>query len=209
MKKLAFLIALVFSLTASAQYGGIEASTGGFSFVPDFTSEDPHFILSVGTNTDKRLQGHLLSLIRAENLVPRNAIFITRYKFLDKRLKATIGTHLPALQISDDYQVDSFFAQELRTDYSIDEKWSLSTMYLHGKGRNNDLEINFGYVGLNYNKGKWNSFSQVWAIDLNNGYGLSQTVSYQIAHKTQLRGFINKTLSTGNTNMTLGVYRAF
>ena len=66
-----------------------------------------------------------------------------------------------------------------------------------------------GYVGLNYNKGKWNSFSQVWAIDLNNGYGLSQTVSYQIAHKTQLRGFINKTLSTGNTNMTLGVYRAF
>ena len=83
-------------------------------------------------------------------------------------------------------------------------------MYLHGKGRNNDLEINFGYVGLNYNKGKWNSFSQVWAIDLNNGYGLSQTVSYtKSRNKTQLRGFINKTLSTGNTNMTIGVYRAF
>jgi hypothetical protein len=82
-------------------------------------------------------------------------------------------------------------------------------MYLHGKGRNNDLEINFGYVGLNYNKGKWNSFSQVWAIDLNNGYAISETVSYQVAHKTQVRGFINKTLSTGNTNMTIGVYRAF
>ena len=109
MKKLLCLIALALSITTSAQYGGIEASTGGFSFVPDFTSEDPHFILSVGTNTDKRLQGHLLSLIRAENLVPRGAIFITRYKFLDKRLKATIGTHLPALQISDDYRVDSFF----------------------------------------------------------------------------------------------------
>lgn len=209
MKKFLFLTLIISSITVSAQYGGIEASTGGFSFVPDFTSEDPHFILSVGTNTDKRLQGQILSLIRTENLVPRNAIFITRYKFLDKRLKATIGTHLPALQISDDYQVDSFFAQELRTDYGINEKWRLSTMYLHGKGRNNDLEINFGYVGLNYNKGKWNSFSQVWAIDLNNGFGLCQTVSYQIAHKIQLRGFINKTLSTGNTNMTLGVYRAF
>ncbi|HBB48758.1 MAG TPA: hypothetical protein DCZ44_03880, partial [Flavobacteriaceae bacterium] len=133
MKRFLFLTLIISSITVSAQYGGIEASTGGFSFVPDFTSEDPHFILSVGTNTDKRLQGQLLSLIRTENLVPRNAIFITRYKFLDKRLKATIGTHLPALQISDDYQVDSFFAQELRTDYGINEKWRLSTMYLYGK----------------------------------------------------------------------------
>ena len=43
---------LVFS-NVKSQYGSIELNTGGFSFIPLFTSDKPHFILRAGTN-DKR-----------------------------------------------------------------------------------------------------------------------------------------------------------
>ena len=90
-----FLLGLAFAgcfwLPLSAQYGSIELSSGGFSFVPNFTSEDPHFIVSMGTSSEKKLSAHLLSLVRANNLVPRNAIVITRYKVLDKRFKLSVG----------------------------------------------------------------------------------------------------------------------
>lgn len=97
-----------FSSTLTAQQGSIELSSGGFSFVPNFTSEDPHFILNMSTSSEKRLSAHLLSLVRTENLVPRNAILITRYQLLDRRFKLSVGTHLPAFQINDDYTVDPF-----------------------------------------------------------------------------------------------------
>ena len=78
--------------------------------MPNFTSEDPHFIVNMGTNSEKKFSAHLLSLVRANNLVPRNAIVITRYKVLDKRFNLSVGAQIPAIQINDDYSVDSFFA---------------------------------------------------------------------------------------------------
>lgn len=204
-----FSLIVIICNSAYSQSLGVELSTGGFSFVPDFTSEEPHLILTASTNTQKRLQAHFLSLVRTENLLPRNAIFISRYQVSKGRLNASIGTHLPAIQISDDYEVDSFFAQEVLADYQINSHWTLKSMFLHGKGRNNDLEIHFGYIGLDYALQKWHSFTQIWAIDLNNGYGISQSIGYVIAPKTELRGFVNKTLSTGNTNLTIGIFRAF
>lgn len=104
MNKLILSLALAVSaIQLHAQYGSVELSSGGFSFVPNFTSEDPHFILNMGTSSEKRLSAHLLSLVRTENLVPRNAILITRYQLLDQRFKLSVGTHLPAFQINDDY----------------------------------------------------------------------------------------------------------
>ena len=85
------LIALFafFSVTmAQAQHASFEASTGGFSFIPAFTSEDPHLIVNAGTTDTKRLSFHLLSTIRLENFNPRGVIFMSRYKFIDKKLKA-------------------------------------------------------------------------------------------------------------------------
>jgi hypothetical protein len=101
----------------------------------------------MSTSSEKRLSAHLLSLVRTENLVPRNAILITRYQLLNRRFKFSVGTHLPAFQINDDYTVDSFFAQEVLTDYQINEHWAVRSMYLHGKGRNLDLEIHFFTAG--------------------------------------------------------------
>lgn len=208
-----FIIVLVIvclSLNSTnAQYGSIELSSGGFSFVPNFTSEDPHFIVSMGSNSEKKFSAHLLSLVRANNLVPRNAIVITRYKLLDKRFKLSVGAHLPAIQINDDYTVDSFFAQEVLTDYQINDRWSVRSMYLHGEGRNLDLEIHFFTAGAAYRKGKFSSYSQFWVLDLDNGFGLSQSFGYQLGKKLTLNAFANQTLSTGDFIWTVGLNRSF
>jgi hypothetical protein len=207
-----FIIVLVLfclSLTAHAQHGSIELSSGGFSFVPNFTSKDPHFILNMSTSSEKRLSAHLLSLVRTENLVPRNAILITRYQLLDRRFKLSVGTHLPAFQINDDYTVDSFFAQEVLTDYQINERWAVRSMYLHGKGRNLDLEIHFFTAGAAYAKGRFSSYSQFWVLDLDNGFGLSQNFGYQLGKKLTLNAFANQTLSTGDFIWTVGLNRSF
>ena len=200
----------LFSVQVNAQYGSVELSSGGFSFVPDFTSRDPHIILSAGTGTGKRLSAHFLSLIRTDNLTPRNAIFITRYQLIDRRFKLSIGTHLPGLQITDDFTVDSFFGQEVLTNYRINDKWSLRSMYLHGKGRNLDLEMNFFTAGAAYAKGKLNTYSQFWILDLDNAFGFSQSVGYQLAPHYSLRLFANQTL-TGEKDFiaTIGLNRSF
>ena len=200
----------LFAVQVDAQYGSVELSSGGFSFIPDFTSRDPHIILSAGTGTGKRLSAHFLSLIRTDNLTPRNAIFITRYQLIDRRFKLSIGTHLPGLQITDDFTVDSFFGQEVLTNYRINDKWSLRSMYLHGKGRNLDLEMNFFTAGAAYVKGKLNTYSQFWILDLDNAFGFSQSVGYQLAPHYSLRLFANQTL-TGEKGFiaTIGLNRSF
>ncbi|MFM1808059.1 MAG: hypothetical protein RLZZ242_784 [Bacteroidota bacterium] len=210
MNKLILSLALAVSaIQLHAQYGSVELSSGGFSFVPNFTSEDPHFILNMGTSSEKRLSAHLLSLVRTENLVPRNAILITRYQLLDRRFKLSVGTHLPAFQINDDYSVDSFFAQEVLTDFQINDRWAVRSMYLHGKGRNLDLEIHFFTAGAAYTKGRFSSYSQFWLLDLDNGFGLSQTFGYEVAPKYTLKAFANQTLSNGDFIWTIGLNRAF
>lgn len=200
----------LFAVQVDAQYGSVELSSGGFSFIPDFTSRDPHIILRAGTGTGKRLSAHFLSLIRTDNLTPRNAIFITRYQLIDRRFKLSIGTHMPGLQITDDFTVDSFFGQEVLTNYRINDKWSLRSMYLHGKGRNLDLEMNFFTAGAAYAKGKLNTYSQFWILDLDNAFGFSQSVGYQLAPHYSLRLFANQTL-TGEKDFiaTIGLNRSF
>ncbi len=206
---LSLIMVCLSASAANAQYGSIELSSGGFSFVPNFTSEEPHFIVSMGTNSEKKFSAHLLSLVRANNLVPRNAIVITRYKLLDKRFKLSVGAHLPAIQINDDYTVDSFFAQEVLTDYQINDRWSVRSMYLHGEGRNLDLEIHFFTAGAAYRKGKFSSYSQFWVLDLDSGFGLSQSFGYQLGKKLTLNAFANQTLSTGDFIWTVGLNRSF
>ena len=209
-KLLLTLVVALFAAQVNAQYGSVELSSGGFSFIPDFTSRDPHIILSAGTGTGKRLSAHFLSLIRTDNLTPRNAVFITRYQLIDKRFKLSVGTHLPGFQIKDDFTVDSFFGQEVLTNYLVNDLWSIRSMYLHGKGRNLDLEMNFFTSGAAYAKGKFNSYSQLWVLDLDRAFGISQSVGYQLAQHYSLRLFANKTLSGEKDFIaTIGLNRSF
>lgn len=203
-KVLIAIITFLFSTFAHAQYANIEASTGGFSFIPAFTSDDPHFVINAGTNENKALSFHLLSTVRMSNYTPRGTVFISRYKLIDKKLKATVGIHLPAIQISDDYHVDTFFAQEFIASYPVSKNVSIGTFYLHGKGKNNDFEANFLAFTTNIVKGDFSFLSQAYVLDLDHTYGVSETISYKMSKNMDLRGFANKTLSDGKFTWTLG-----
>ena len=204
-KTLLLIIATLFCTFAHAQSASFEASTGGFSFIPAFTSEDPHVIINAGTNENKKLSFHLLSTIRLSNLIPRSVVFISRYKIIDKKLKVNIGVHLPALQISEDYLVATFFAQELITSYELSKRVSIGTFYLHGKGKNNDFEANFLAFNTTVSKGNFSFVSQLYGLDLDNTYGVSETITYKINKNIAARGFVNKTISDGKFNWTLGL----
>lgn len=203
-KILIAIIVFLFSINTHAQSASIEASTGGFSFIPAFTSQDPHLIINAGTNDNKRLSFHLLSTIRLSNLTPRGVVFISRYKLIDKKLKVIIGVHLPAIQISQDYLVNTFFAQELTTSYELSKSVTIGTFYLHGKGQNNDFEANLFAFNTTINKGDFSFLTQLYGLDLDNTYGVSETISYKINKNFDIRGFANKTISNGKFNWTLG-----
>lgn len=204
-KKLIIIIAFLFSTFAHAQYANFEVSTGGFSFIPAFTSEDPHIIVNAGTNDSKRLSFHLLSTIRLNNLNPRGVVFISRYKLVDKKLKVNIGIHLPAIQINDEFQVDAFFAQELIASYELSKKVSIGTFYLHGKGKNNDFGANFLAFNTKMVQGDFSFLSQLYGLDMDNTYGVSETIAYKINNHIDIKAFANKTISDGKFNWTLGV----
>jgi len=203
-KVLIAFIAFLFSTFAHAQYANIEASTGGFSFIPAFTSDDPHFVINAGTNDNKALSFHLLSTIRMSNFSPRGVVFISRYKLIDKKWKATVGIHLPAIQISDDYNVDTFFAQEFITSYPVSENVSIGAFYLHGKGKNNDFEANFLSFNTNIVQGDFSFLTQLYGLDLDHTYGVSETITYKVSNNIDFRGFANKTISDGKFSWTLG-----
>ena len=203
-KVLIAIIAFLFSTFAHAQYANIEASTGGFSFIPAFTSDDPHFVINAGTNDNKALSFHLLSTIRMSNFSPRGVVFISRYKLIDKKWKATVGIHLPAIQISDDYNVDTFFAQEFITSYPVSENVSIGAFYLHGKGKNNDFEANFLSFNTNIVQGDFSFLTQLYGLDLDHTYGVSETITYKVNQNIDFRGFANKTISDRKFSWTLG-----
>lgn len=203
-KILITIITFLFSTFAHAQYANIEASTGGFSFIPAFTSDDPHFVINAGTNQNKALSFHLLSTIRLENLNPRGVIFMSRYKFIDKKLKASFGIHLPAIQIDKKFNVDTFFAQEFIASYPLNNKWSLGLFYLHGEGRNNDFKANFLAFSTTFVEGSFSFLTQAYGLDLDDTYGVSETINYKVNKNIDLRGFANKTLSDGKFTWTLG-----
>ena len=206
MKKQLFVLGwLLLSTKLMAQYGNIELSTGGFSFVPAFTDTKPNIIINAGTGTQKRLSAHLIGSIRTGNMSPRGMIFITRLKVIDKKLKFNIGAHLPAFQTDENDHMDTFFAQEVSLAYPLTAKWILSSLYLHGKGKNNDLEINLLTLNARHIRGKFGFLTQVYFLDLDRTNGLAETVSYRISERFTLNGFVNQTLSTSDFKWTLGL----
>lgn len=188
-----------------AQSGTIEANTGGFSFIPAFASTNPHFILNLNTNNKKRLSGHIISNIRMQNGIPTNIIFIGRYKVIDQKFKLIVGYHIPAVQINDDFTVKSFRAQEITASYPLTNSFTFSTFFLHGEGTNFDFNANLFCFNGSYNKKNFNFLTQYYLLNLDNTYGVSETISYKLSNKFSLKGFINKTLSNGDTKWTLGL----
>lgn len=208
MKKLISLIGgLTFMLLASAQAqtGSIELSSGGFSFVPAFTSKEPNIIINAGTNAQRRLSGNIMYMMRVRSLTPTGIVLISRYKLIDKKFKATIGIHLPAMQMTDKYEVKSLFGQELTLSYPVSKEVTLGSFILNGKGRNTDFKALFMSMFANYHHEKWNALTQVYYLDLDHITGVTETLTYDINKHVQLKGLVNYTITNKDFISTAGV----
>jgi len=208
MLKRIFFIIILFSGWVHSQYGSIELSSGGFSFVPAFTDASPNFIIHAGTSTNKLLSAHMIGNVRVNQINPRAFIFITRAKVLDKKdkkLKLSAGIHIPVLQIDEEDRVSKYFAQEVIATYPLSKKHALMAMYIHGKGTNNELEINLVTLSSIFQQNKFSFTSQLYYLDLDRTYGLAETISYHLSPRFDLRGFVSQTLSTPQFIWTLGL----
>jgi len=194
---------------ADAQYANAEISSGGFSFIPAFTDINPNLIIRAGTGNKSLMSAHMIGNIRLNSMNPRGFIFITRAKIIDKQFKLTAGIHLPAIQIDEEFHVDTFFAQELIASYKLSDHWSLSSMYLHGKGRNNDLEINLMTFNAQFSYKRFLFLTQLYLLDLDQTYGLAENITYKLTKKIDIRGFANSTISNGDFKWTIGLLRHF
>lgn len=202
---LSILILLVTISNLNAQTGSAEISSGGFSFIPAFTSKEPNLILNADTNSKYKLTGHLIYSVRLRSLTPNGVVLISRYKLIDNKFKATLGIHLPALQVSDKYDVTSFFGQELSLSYPINDKITIGTFFLNGVGRNTDFKATFCALNINYHKNNWNFLTQTYYLDLDNLTGVVESISYDINEHFQIKGFVNYTFSDKSFISTIGV----
>lgn len=202
------LLSIVFtfvSFLSLSQTGSIELSSGGFSFIPAFTSREPNIIINAGTNPSKKLTSNIMFMTRVRSMTPNTVVIMTRYKLINKKFKTIVGVHIPAMQITTDYQVTSFFGQELTTSYPIHKNWNVGTFLLHGKGRNSDFEAWFMAANAFYSKGKWGLLNQAYYLDQGNLTGVAETLTYDINSKFQAKAFGNYTFTDGSVIATIGL----
>lgn len=206
MQKLLFILLLITtSLSLTAQTGSIELSSGGFSFIPAFTSKEPNLIINAETNPDKKLTGHIMYTMRVKSMTPNTIALITRYKLLNKKFKASLGLHIPAMQVMEDYSVTSLFGQELNTSYPVSPKVTLGVFLLNGHARNSDFKALFSAFNVNYHKDKWNLLSQGYYLDNGNLTGVAESISYDIDKHFQAKAFANYTITDQFFIGTIGV----
>lgn len=206
MKQLLTLcLFLLVSLSLKAQTGSIEASTGGFSFIPAFTSREPNLIINAGTNPKRRVTGHLMYMMRLKSMTPTTVVLITRYKFIDKKFKAIIGIHMPAFQMTENYEVTSFFGRELTLSYPVSEKMSVGSFILNGDARNTDFKVTLISGNTNYHHKKWNFLSQGYYLSVGDLTGVAESISYDINPHFQAKAFGNYTLTDGQFIGTVGL----
>jgi len=207
MKKNLLLFLFIFCVfSGNAQVGSVEVSTGGFSFIPAFTSKEPNVILNAGTNPSKKLTANFMLMTRIKSMTPNTFVIMTRYKLINRKFKTIVGVHIPALQISADYQtVTSFFGQEFTLSYPLSKKWNVGAFVLNGKGRNTDFKALFTALNAFHSADKWGFLSQVYYLDAGNLTGAAETITYDLNKKFQLKGFANYTVTDQSFIGTVGV----
>lgn len=203
-----FLALCLIILTAGslkAQTGSIEMSTGGFSFIPAFTSKEPNIIINASTNPKRRLTGSMMYMMRVQSMTPTAVALFTRYRFIDKKFKAIVGIHIPAFQMTEDYKVTSFFGRELTLNYPLSEKMSIGSFILNGDARNEDFKVTLVSGNTNYHHKKWNFLSQGYYLTVGDLTGVAETISYDINERFQAKAFGNYTITDGQVIATVGL----
>lgn len=203
------MLCFLTSFYVQSQYGSIEMNTGGFSFIPLFTSNKPHFILRAGTNDKKRFSLNLINLIMMDGFHPANYSLITRYKLIDKKFKLKVGFQLPGYRLFENEEYKSRHVEEVRASYSLNQNTDLLFLYLHGEGKNFEMSNNFYSI---YFRKKYNRLiadSQFYilftSLEPDSSMGIAQKISYQLKKKISLNFFINKSLTNEVFNRTFGI----
>lgn len=205
MKQLLALCLILAAFSLNAQTGSIEMSTGGFSFIPAFTSKEPNIIINASTNPKKRLTGSLMYMMRMKSMTPTTVALFTRYRFIDKKFMAIVGIHIPAFQMTEDYEVTSFFGRELTMSYPVNEKLTLGSFILNGNARNTDFKVTLVSGNTNYHHKKWNFLTQGYYLTVGDLTGVAETISYDINKHFQAKAFGNYTLTDGQVIATVGL----
>lgn len=204
-----FVTCFLVCSNVKSQYGSIEFNTGGFSFIPLFTSNKPHFILRAGTNEKKRLSINLINLIMMDGFHPANYSLITRYKLIDKKLKLSIGVQLPGYRLFENEEYKARSVQSIRASISLNPKTDFLFLYLHGEGKNFEMNNNFYSVYFRKTFKKLVSNSQIYilftSLEPDSSYGIAQKISYRLKDKISLNFFINKSLTNEVFNKTFGI----
>ena len=180
-------------------------STGGFSFIPAFTSKEPNIIINASTNPKRRLSLSLMYMMRVQSMTPTTVALFTRYRFIDKKFKATVGIHIPAFQMTEDYKVTSFFGRELTLNYPLSEKMSVGSFILNGQARNTDFKVTLISGNTNYHHKKWSFLSQGYYLSVGDLTGVAETISYDINKHFQAKAFGNYTITDGQVIGTVGL----
>lgn len=188
-----------------AQTGSIEVSTGGFSFIPAFTSKEPNMIINASTNPKRRLTAAMMYMMRMQSMTPTTVALFTRYRFIDKKFKATAGIHIPAFQMTEDYKVTSFFGRELTLSYPVSKKMSIGSFILNGNARNSDFKVTLISGNTNYRHKNWGFLTQGYYLSVGDLTGVAETISYDINSHFQAKAFGNYTLTDGNVIGTVGL----
>ena len=81
----------------------------------------------------------------------------------------------------------------------------LNTTYIHGKGSNNDIQINLFSLSGILKQNKFSFITQIYYLDIDTTFGIAETINYQLSPRFDLRGFVNQTLSPNQFIWTLGL----
>ena len=196
---------ILVSISLKAQTGSIEMSTGGFSFIPAFTSKEPNIIVNASTNPKRRLIGSMMYMMRIQSMTPTTVVLFTRYRFIDKKFKAIVGIHMPAFQMTEDYKTTSFFGRDLTMSYPLNTKWSLGSFILNGQARNTDFKVTLISGNTNYRHKNWGFLSQGYYLSIGDLTGVAETITYDIDKHFQAKAFGNYTLTDGQVIGTVGI----
>ena len=206
--RLYFVLLISAPFFGFTQYGSVELSSGGFSFTPAFTDSAPTVTINAGTGNKKLISAYMIGNVRMNTLNLRSLFFVTQIKLLDKKskkLKLSGGIVFPLIQIEEDFTVNAYFSQRISANYLLSKKTILNATFIHGKGTNNDLEINLYSLSGIIKQNKFSFTTQLYYLDLQNTYGIAETINYQLSSRFDLRGFLNQTLSSDEFIWTLGV----
>lgn len=206
MKQYLFAALLCFvTFLSNAQTGSIEMSSGGFSFIPAFTSKEPNIIINASTNPKKRLTGSLMYMMRMKSMTPTTVALFNRYRFIDRKFKAIVGIHIPAFQMTEEYKVTSFFGRELTMIYPLNDKWNIGSFILNGNARNTDFKVTLISGNTNYHYKKWSLLTQGYYLSVGDLTGVAETITYDLNKHFQAKAFGNYTLTDGKAIATVGL----